>query len=299
VVGEPMCPIRFLEAKVEVKWSVYYLLSAASTAPAVPKLGIFVGVEGAISGLITSVLLTAMTWYFVTAARKGRPMPAIRKLPGLDAITEAVGRATEMGRPVLLANRTAGVGNVHSFALWGYMGYVAGLCARYETELINIAGDYLAAAVNEDVIKQAYLEVGRPEAFKADTVRYIPGDQWAWTSAVAGMLKRDKPATAMWIGYFYAESMTLAEVGAQIGAIQIAATTNTAQLPFFIASCDYTLIGEEEYAGSAYLSKEPMLTGTIVAEDIGKFLVFLVVILGTVAQIMSPKANWMMKALKF
>jgi hypothetical protein len=61
----------------------------------------------------------------------------------------------------------------------------------------------------------------------------------------------------MWIGYFYAESMTLSEVGAQIGAIQIAATTNTAQLPFFIASCDYTLIGEEEYAAAPTYPRNP------------------------------------------
>lgn len=274
-------------------------LAAAAQAPAVPKWGIFVNVDGAISGLITSVTLTILTWYFVTRARAGKPMPAIRRLPGLDAIDEAVGRATEMGRAVLIANRTAGVGSVHSFALWGYMGYVAGLCAKYDTPFVNIAGDYLAAAVNEEVARQAYLEAGRPEAFKPDTVRYIPGDQWAWTSAVVGMLKRDKPAAAMWIGSFLAESMILAEVGAQIGAIQIAATTNAVQLPFFIAACDYTLIGEEQFAASAYLSKEPLLTGTLVAEDYGKVIVLAVVLLGAIVQIVSPKSNWVMKALKF
>jgi hypothetical protein len=275
------------------------LLAAAAEAQGVPRWGIFVDVEGAVSGFITAVILTVLTWYFVTAARAGRPMPEIRKLAGLDAIDEAIGRATEMGRSVFLANRTAGVGNVHSFALWGYMGYVAKLCAQYDTHFVNIAGDYLAAAVNEEVIKQAYLEAGRPDAFKPDTVRYVPGDQWAWTSAAAGMLKRERPAATMWIGYFYAESMTLSEVGAQIGAIQIAATTNTAQLPFFIASCDYTLIGEEEYAAGAYLSKEPMLTGTIVAEDVGKVIVAIVVLLGVIAQLVSPEANFVSKMLQF
>ena len=282
---------------MEVNPSVFYLLAAAPKAP--PKWGFFVSVDGAVSGFITAIVLMVITWYYVTSARRGKQMPEIRKLPGLDAIDEAIGRATEMGRPVLLANRTADVGSVHSFALWGYMGYVAGLCAKYDTNFINIAGDYLAAAVNEEVIKQSYLEAGRPEAFKPDTVRYIPGDQWAWTSAVAGMLKRERPATTMWIGYFYAESMTLSEVGAQIGAIQIAATTNTAQLPFFVAACDYTLIGEEEYAASAYLSKEPMLTGTLVAEDVGKFIVVVVVVLGVIAQLVDPKANLISNWLKF
>jgi plastocyanin len=77
------------------------------------------------------------------------------------------------------------------------MGYVAKLCAQYDTNFVNIAGDYLAAAVNEEVIKQAYLEAGRPDAFKPDTVRYVPGDQWAWTSASIGNVEartsRERP----------------------------------------------------------------------------------------------------------
>lgn len=278
---------------------MFYLLAAAAAKDPVPRWGFFVDLDGAVSGFITSMVLMAITWYYVTAARQGRKMPEIRRLAGLDAIDEAIGRATEMGRSVLLANRSDGIGSSHSFALWGYMGYVAGLCAKYDTNFVNIAGDYLAAAVNEEVIRQSYLEAGRPEAFKPDTVRYIPGDQWAWTSAVAGMLKRERPATTMWIGYYYAESMILGEVGTQIGAIQIAATTNTAQLPFFVATCDYTLLGEEEYAASAYLSKEPMLTGTVVAEDVGKFLVVAVVIIGVIAQLVNPKANIVSKWLKF
>jgi len=279
-------------------YSSLFLL-AAEAAPKPPKLGIFVNVEGAIAGLITSIFLTVLTYVVITMARSGKRLPEIRKLPGLDSIDESIGRATEMGRPVLLANRTAGVESVHSFAFWGYLSYVAKTCAQYDTRLVNIAGSYLAVAVNEEVIRQAYLEAGRPDAFNREDVRYIPGDQWPWTAAVAGVLKREQPAATMWIGYWYAESMILAEVGAQIGAIQIAATTNTVQLPFFIASCDYVLIGEEEYAASAYLSKEPVLTGTIVAEDFAKIVVFAVVLLGVIGQLINPKSNFMVNALKF
>ena len=95
------------------------LILAAEAAPVEPKLGIFVNVDGAISGLIVSIFLTVLTYVMVNFARAGRPLPEIRKLPGLDSIEEAVGRATEMGRPVLLANRSDGVSSVHSFALWG------------------------------------------------------------------------------------------------------------------------------------------------------------------------------------
>ncbi len=62
----------------------------------------------------------------------------------------------------------------------------------------------------------------------------------------------------------------MAETGHEAGAIQIAGTDADHQLPFFVIACDYTLMGEELYAASAYLSREPVLVGTLRAQDIGK-----------------------------
>jgi hypothetical protein len=87
------------------------------------------------------------------------------------------------------------------------------------------------------------------------------------------MMVREKPAACFYMGYYYAESLLLAETGASTGAIQIAGTDADAQLPFFFTACDYTLIGEELYAAGAYLSKEPVLVGTLRGQDIGKGLI--------------------------
>jgi len=52
------------------------------------------------------------------------------------------------------------------------------------------------------------------------------------------------------------------------------------QLPFFVASCDYTLIGEEFFAASAYLSGDPLQIGSLKGQDYGKFLSVLVLVIG-------------------
>jgi hypothetical protein len=80
----------------------------------------------------------------------------------------------------------------------------------------------------------------------------------------------------------------LAETGNSIGAIQIAGTGSASQIPFFVTACDYTLIGEEFFAASAYLSNKPELIGSIKGQDIVKFMVMLlmtsVFVLDTVRQ---------------
>ena len=72
----------------------------------------------------------------------------------------------------------------------------------------------------------------------------------------------------------------MAETGNSIGAIQIGGTAMPAQLPFFVAACDYTLIGEELFAASAYLSHDPKQLGSLKGQDIGKALAMIVIVVG-------------------
>ncbi len=252
----------------------------AEEAVAQPTWGIFA--EGMGFSFLFLVVFVAFVWVMITRARAGLPVPEIRKIAGLDAIDEAIGRATEMGRPVHFSPGIADVTNPQTIASYAVLGYVAKLTARYDTRLINTNRQILVYAINEEVIRQAYLEAGRPDAFNPEDVRFLSDAQFAYTAAVMGIMERERPAANILYGAFWAESMLLIEEGALIGAISIGATANTHQLPFIVAGCDYSLIGEEMYAASAYLSREPVLTGTVVGQDWGKILVTVLILLGVI-----------------
>ena len=101
-----------------------------------------------------------------------------------------------------------------------------------------------------------------------------------WAASVSGVMVREKPAANFLVGSFYAESLLLAEAGQSTGAIQIAGTAEVAQIPFFVVTCDYTLIGEELYAASAYLSREPVMLGSVKGQDFVKLLILLWIVIG-------------------
>ncbi|MCA9796725.1 MAG: hypothetical protein KC910_33175, partial [Candidatus Eremiobacteraeota bacterium] len=124
---------------------------------------------------------------------------------------------------------------------------------------------------------------GRPDAFVADNVRYLTDDQFGYTAGIDGMMLRERPAANFYMGKFYAESLILAETGHATGAIQIAGTAMPSQLPFFVAACDYTLIGEELFAASAYLSKDPLQVGSLRGQDVGKAIVMVCLVVGALA----------------
>jgi hypothetical protein len=126
------------------------------------------------------------------------------------------------------------------------------------------------------------MEAGKPDLFKDDANFFITSDQFSYTAAVDGIMLRRKPAANFFMGSYFAESLLLTETGASTGAIQIAGTDSDHQLPFFVTTCDYTLIGEELYAASAYLSKEPIQVGTLRGQDLGKAFILGVIGVGTV-----------------
>jgi hypothetical protein len=94
------------------------------------------------------------------------------------------------------------------------------------------------------------------------------------------------------LGTFEAESLILAETGNSIGAIQIAGTDSTIQLAFFIVACDYTLIGEELFAASGYLSRSESILASVKAQDILKILIALFVVIAIIWATMNPSSDW-------
>jgi hypothetical protein len=228
-------------------------------------------------------LISAIILYAILSARGGKAL-FIRRIPGLQAIDEAVGRATEMGRPMLYSTGLSTI-DIDSMQALAIAQYVARLAARYGNRLIVPAVDPVVFAIAEQLVREAYASEGKPDAFRADDIRFLSDQQFAYAAGVMGIINRERVASTFFFGYFYAESLLLSETGQEVGAIQIAGTPATTQVPFFLASCDYTIIGDEFYAASAYLTREPTLLGSLVGQDIGKGLLLLMVVVGTLTAV--------------
>jgi hypothetical protein len=233
---------------------------------------------------IAVIFLTAAILYYISSAKAGKEL-YIRKIAGLEAVDEAVGRATEMGKKIFFIPGTQDMDNVQTIAGLTILGRVAKLTAEYEAKIDVPVSRSLVMVTAREVVKEAYLNAGRPDAYSDDMVYYLTDDQFGYAAGIDGLVVRQKPATIFYQGAFYAESLILAETGNSIGAIQIAGTAMPSQLPFFVASCDYTLIGEELFAASAYLSHEPKQLGSLKGQDLGKLIFILALVIGVIIQV--------------
>lgn len=229
--------------------------------------------------LLMVAVFLFFTLYFISKARGGREL-YVRRLAGIEAVDEAIGRATEMGKPILYVLGLGTAADIATIASYTILGRVAKKVAEYQTGLIVPCYDPIVMTVAQETVKTAYMDAGRPDAYNQDMVYFVTNQQFAYVAGVNGVMMRELPATNLYMGKFYAESLILAETGAVAGSIQISGTDEISQIPFFVVACDYTLIGEELYAASAYLGREPLLLGSLKAQDYAKAGVIVLAIIG-------------------
>jgi hypothetical protein len=231
--------------------------------------------------LIATILFCIIVVVFVNLAKRGKNL-YIRPIAGLQEIDNAIGRATEMGRPMLYCMGNGSLSDVATIASMGILGLVAKKAAEYDTKLIVPCYDYIVMPIAQEIVREAHYAVGRPDTYDRNNVFYLTNVQFAYVAGVNGIMIRERAATNFFMGYFAAEALLMTETGNAVGAVQIAGTDAVTQIPFFITTCQYTLIGEELYAASAYLNREPMLLGNLKAQDYFKFVITSIVLVGAV-----------------
>ena len=244
-----------------------------------------------LNNLIFALIFSGIVLVFIQMARRN-PNLFIRRIAGLEAVEEAIGRATEMGRSVYFVHGLGAVSGLSTIAALNILARIARRAAEYDTRVKVMNYDPIVTAVSQEVVQQAYTEAGRPDAYDPDDVSLVAYDQFSYVAAVGGRMVREQPAAVFLIGYFYAESLLLAETGASTGAIQVAGTDAYTQLPFFVTTCDYTLIGEELFAASAYLSREPRMLGSLRGQDVGKAFLMLAMIIGVAVMTIAASRGW-------
>ncbi|MCD6400121.1 hypothetical protein J7L85_04950 [candidate division WOR-3 bacterium] len=258
------------------------------TKPAVSTAQWFNRTRAAV--LMYLILFSALVLLFIQLAKRNPEGLFIRKIPALDAIDEAIGRSTELGKPTFFVHGLMGITDAATLAAITLLRRVAKKIAEYDTPLLVTNFDPIVMTASQETVKQAYTEAGRPDAYNEKNIIYLTYEQFGYTAGVDGLMAREKPGAIFLQGYFFAESLILAETGHAVGAIQIAGTTATVQLPFFVAACDYVLIGEELLAASSYIGREPVMLGSVKGSDWGKaVLIFIIgayVTLGTIAGIL-------------
>jgi len=228
------------------------------------------------------LVLSGLILWKIALAKRNPDRVFIRRIPGLAAIDEAIGRAAELGAPVLFNPGVADFTNIQTLAALGVLSHVASKCAVFGTEMIITTNTPIMVAICEDVLRTTFETAGKPEMMNQCQVRFISTANDLTALGTAAIMKDRSVASVFLFGCFDYTSLMYSEGGQLAGCLQIAGTGEYYQIPFFIASCDYVVMVEELFACSSYLSREPVMLGSVAGQDYGKLILLLIIGIGVI-----------------
>ncbi|MBP8614441.1 MAG: hypothetical protein KBI40_06355 [Firmicutes bacterium] len=239
--------------------------------------------DGKITSFAALIFIAIAIFYGISRARK--QLPSIRRIAGLDAIEEAIGRATETGKPVFYTTGMADITGDYAavtFAALEILGYATRIVARNKADMTVGISQPNVYPLALQMVEEGYLQGGNRDLFNPEKVQFFSPTQWAYASSCMGFIQREKAAATLMLGHFMAEAMLVAEASSQAGAISISGMTSMAQLPFLVAACDYTLIGDEMLVAGAYLAQDPVKLGSTAGQDWVKLAGVCLILVGAI-----------------
>jgi hypothetical protein len=234
--------------------------------------------------LVFFILFWVIILYFLRESEKGKTR-VIRRIPGLDAVDECVGRSVEMGRPVLTSTGYDPLTSVDITAIivsFDVINYLAQKTATAGTDLLLPVGSADTYPLIAENYRDGCTIAGYPEAFNEDNIFYFTKAQWAYTVGVLGLIERRKPGACIYISRYHAEALHFGIVARKVGALSVGGTPSFGMTAFFAVTCDYILLGDEIYAAGAYMSGDPARINNIAVNDVVKWLIMGITLLGVV-----------------
>jgi hypothetical protein len=222
--------------------------------------------------------LIAAAIYYIQSSRGGKKI-YLRKLAAVDAIGDMVGRSAEMGKSIVAAQTMKLTSDYAPQIIAGLntIEYLARQCANHDVPLIITSDDQATYEAVVDIVDTTYKASGKRA--NLDNLQFYAHSS-AHRAATIGIIAREKPGGFLQVGAIAGESLMFLEAAKRYGALSIAGTARTIQLAFVVVAADYALIGEEIIALGAYLSGDPIVVGSLAAEDIGKYITIVLLVIG-------------------
>lgn len=238
------------------------------------------------------LLMMGMILYCFWRAKQGK-ISYVRQISGVTAMEEAVGRATEMGRPILFVAGYSNIQMIETYNTMSVLSYITRLAARMRTQLITLIAIPDVYPLAEATMRQSYISQGAPELFQPqEQVRFLSDNTVVFAAGVSRLVEEENPGCVIFFGPFDFTALLLAEPGARLGVLQIAGDPSLFQIPFFVCTCDHTIIGEEFWAAGAYVNPDPKMRNILLSQDIIKLLFVTIIVWGIISVFIWPSSNW-------
>ena len=227
--------------------------------------------------LLSSLVLTAL---LILRSKKG-PLPSVRPLPAFQDLRAQAGYAAESGGAIHIALGSGGLSGedaITSLAGIQAVEALADAAVSYNAPPVITVGDPTLLPLAQDTLRRAYERNGLAELYDPDKVRFVAPSPVAYAAGAADVVTAENITASVMAGAFGAEASLIADAGARRNLPQFAAAAAPRAIGALYPAVDRLAVGEELYAAGAYMTGERRGLVSLVAQDVLRVILVLVIL---------------------
>jgi hypothetical protein len=223
----------------------------------------------------------------VFAALRKRWPVEFRPIQAFEALSKAVEQAVEAGERVHMSLGTGsviGTDSAAAFAGLAVLNHVTRATSMSDRPAVVTAGDGAMAILARDTLRTSYDEVGARELYEPTAGRLLGPTPFSYVAGLPMVLGTEQVSVHMLNGFFGPEAALAADFGERVNAFVIAGTDDVQSQALLYATAEHPLVGEEVFATGAYLDVGPMHTASLRAQDVLRYVIIGVILVGVLLQ---------------
>ena len=239
-------------------------------------------------GLALLVLFFLLLLGFtVLAGRRGARPRVLRRIDAYQSLPATVGTAVETGKRLHFSLGTGTIGETDTAAMVAglvVLDQISAAAAMSDRPPIVTTSDGTAMLLAQDVLRNVYARQNALARYEPEAAQVV-GQTPAAYGAAQTMLPRDEAvAGALLLGAVGTEAALLTEGGRRAGVTTLAGSDNLTAQAVLYAGADHPVIGEDLFAGGAYVGGRPEHLGSLAAQDWMRLIVGAAILVGALAK---------------
>lgn len=233
------------------------------------------------------VLLFVATFvvFSALARRKGARPVALRDIEAFARLPVTVGQAVETGRRLHISLGTGAMGDVNSastLAGLALLDQVSDAAVISDKPPVVTTADGTAALLAEDTLRNVYKRKNALARYDPNSAQVAGTDPNAFAAALTGLTKDEAVAGTILIGAVGPESILLTEAGRRANVTTLAGADDPAAQAVMFAGANNPLIGEDVFAGGAYIANGlPAHIASLRTQDIMRLVIGASILVGS------------------
>ncbi len=239
-----------------------------------------------VGGLILVLLATGLMFAFAIprpSAQRGKSRMVLHPILGMQRLRRAIGRAIEDGSRLHISiGKSSIISPNNASALVGFdvLKRISILSSLSDRPPVATSGDGTLALLSQDTMRSAYRISNVPEHHDTTQARMVGPTPFSYIAGTLPVAHDEHVSAHILVGNFGPEVALLTTAAESEDAFVLAASDSFSAQAVLYATASEALIGEELFAVPAYLQAGPIHQASLLAQDILRWILIAVLILG-------------------